>query len=184
MGDGDQAAGAAHGEARDGVVERLLDARGFERGIDAAAGDGPYLVGHVAHIGVEGVRRAERIEYAATLERRLDGGYRGAWGKLDHDLRHPPSEYFRRNVYMTYITDPVGLNNIRFTGADHFLWSGDYPHNASTWPNSEDRVARECDDVGLDSDVVRKLTVENTAELYDFDLDIVARPSERVLAAP
>lgn len=122
------------------------------------------------------------IEYAATLERRLDGGFAGGWGKLDHALTRKPSSYFRENVFLTYISDPVGLNNLRFTGADHFLWSGDYPHDASTWPDSEERVRRECAEAGLDDASARKLTASNTARLYGFDLDEVAKPSPRLSA--
>ena len=120
------------------------------------------------------------IEYSAILERRLDGGYRGGWGGLDHELRCPPSEYFRRNVFLTYISDPIGLNNIRLTGADHFLWSGDYPHDASTWPNSEARLLSECAEAGVEEADIQKLTCTNVATLYDFDLKEIAKPSARI----
>ncbi len=117
------------------------------------------------------------IDYAAILERRLDGGYRGAWGRLDHELTLTPSEYFRRNIFLTYISDPIGLNNLRLTGVDHFLWSGDYPHDASTWPDSEARLLRECADAGVEEADIRKLTCTNAATLYDFDLAVVEKPS-------
>ncbi len=107
----------------------------------------------------------------------LDGGYRGAWGPLDHQLCMAPSEYFRRNVFLSYISDPIGLNNLRLTGADHFLWSGDYPHDASTWPNSEARLRKECADAGVAAADIRKLGCTNTATLYDFDLAVVEKPS-------
>src|SRR5690606_9267016 len=53
-------------------------------------------------IGAEG-----GINYAAVMEQRLDSGYRGFWSKFDHGLSMPPSEYFRRNVYLTYIKDAI-----------------------------------------------------------------------------
>ena len=123
------------------------------------------------------------IEYAATLERRLDGGFARSWGRLDHGLKQKPSEYFRRNVYLTYISDPVGLHNIRFTGADHFMWSGDYPHDASTWPRSPEVMREECEAAGLDEAAVRKLGVANVAELYGFDLERCAEPSPLIASA-
>jgi predicted TIM-barrel fold metal-dependent hydrolase len=117
------------------------------------------------------------IEYAANLERRLDASYRGFWHKFS-DLRMPPSEYFRRNVYLTYMTDPVGLNNLRFTGADHFMWSSDYPHMAAVWPASRAAIERDAADVGgLDAETIGKLTVTNAARLYGIDVDDVAQPS-------
>lgn len=132
-------------------------------------------------IGAEG-----GINYAAIMEQRLDSGFKGFWGKLDHDLELLPSEYFRRNVYLTYISDPIGLNNLSFTGADHFMWSGDYPHHAASWPNSVATVREETGRAGLDDETVRKLTLTNVANLYGIDLDEVAVPSPAigVTAAP
>jgi predicted TIM-barrel fold metal-dependent hydrolase len=81
---------------------------------------------------------------------------------------------------LTYISDPIGLNNIRLTGADHFLWSGDYPHDASTWPNSEARLLLDCADAGVEEADIRKLTCTNVAALYKFDLSEIATPSPRI----
>ena len=88
-----------------------------------------------------------------------------------------PSEYFRRNVFLTYISDPVGLHNLCFTGADHFLWSGDYPHDASTWPHSQQRLRDECEAARVGEAEVAKLTRLNAARLYGFDLEAVAQKS-------
>ncbi|MCB0993666.1 MAG: amidohydrolase family protein, partial [Acidimicrobiales bacterium] len=117
------------------------------------------------------------IDYAARLERRLDSTYRGAWGPLDDRLKLLPSEYFRRNVHLTYITDPVGLHNLRFTGADHFMWSSDYPHGAATWPRSAEALDAEFDDIGVDQAQREQLTLGNVAALYGIDLDVVRHPS-------
>lgn len=126
-------------------------------------------------VGAEG-----GINYAAVMEQRLDSGFRGFWGKYDHGLTMAPSEYFRRNVYLTYIKDAVGLNNLKFTGAEHFMWSGDYPHGASTWPNSRRSITEETEFAGLDADTVRKLTVDNAARVYGIDLEAVATPSPAI----
>ena len=78
-------------------------------------------------------------------------------------------------MYLTYINDPLGLNNLRFTGADHFMWSGDYPHQASVWPESRRAIERDVEAVGgIDDDTLYKLTVANAARLYDIDVDEVA----------
>jgi predicted TIM-barrel fold metal-dependent hydrolase len=126
-------------------------------------------------IGAEG-----GINYAAVMEQRLDSGYRGFWGRLDHGLTMKPSEYFRRNVYLTYINDEVGLNNLRFTGADHFMWSGDYPHGASTWPRSIESITRETSAAGLDAATVERLTLTTVAGLYGIDLAEVREPSPAI----
>jgi predicted TIM-barrel fold metal-dependent hydrolase len=122
------------------------------------------------------------IEYAANLERRLDASYRGFWHKFS-DLTMLPSEYFRRNVYLTYMTDPLGLNHLRFTGADHFMWSSDYPHMAAVWPESRNAIERDAEQVGgLDAETIHKLTAGNVAALYGIDLDLVVRPSPVIAA--
>ena len=128
------------------------------------------------HPGLRVVAAEGGIEYAATLERRLDSGFKSFWGKRTK-LSMLPSEYFRRNVYCTFITDPVGLNNIRFTGADHFMWSSDYPHGAASWPRSQETIDEEAGAAGLDAATIRKLTCTNAAELYGIDLNVVASPS-------
>lgn len=117
------------------------------------------------------------IDYVARLEDRLDSTMKRWWHRLDHGLSMKPSEYFRRNVYCTYITDPIGLNNLRFTGCDHFMWSSDYPHGAATWPNSLATVTAEFDEFNVSPDDRRKMTLTNVCELYGIDLDVVSKPS-------
>jgi predicted TIM-barrel fold metal-dependent hydrolase len=134
------------------------------------------------HPGLQVVAAEAGIEWAAHLERRLDAGHRAFWGRFS-ELTMPPSAYFRRNVFLTYINDPLGLNHLRFTGHEHFMWSGDYPHHSATWPASLAAIERDRDAVGgLPDDVVHALTVANVARLYDIDLDVVSRPSPAIAA--
>ena len=75
-----------------------------------------------------------------------------------------PREYFHRQVYATYIHDPVAISTLDLIGADNLMWSSDYPHNASTWPHSRDVVER---DFGhLPPDVRRKVERDNVLKLY------------------
>jgi predicted TIM-barrel fold metal-dependent hydrolase len=48
-------------------------------------------------------------------------------------LSHPPSYYWRKNCYATFMQDPAGLAMIDRIGADRAMWSSDYPHNESTF---------------------------------------------------
>ena len=80
-----------------------------------------------------------------------------------------PSEYFRRQMYCTFIDDSFGVASRHWIGVDNVMWSSDYPHTASTWPHSRDIIARDFKDV---SEVEkRKIVRENVAQLYSFDLD-------------
>jgi predicted TIM-barrel fold metal-dependent hydrolase len=80
-----------------------------------------------------------------------------------------PSEYFRRQMYCTFIDDSFGVASRHWIGVDNVMWSSDYPHTASTWPHSRDIIERDFKDV---SEVEkRKIVRENVAKLYGFDLD-------------
>lgn len=52
-------------------------------------------------------------------------------------LKEPPSYYFRRQVYATFMEDPVGLRECHQIGVDRIMWSSDYPHSETTWPQSK-----------------------------------------------
>ena len=131
------------------------------------------------HPGLQMVGAEAGIHFAAEMVRRMDSSYRGFWRDLaDNELRQPPSSYFDRNVWLTYISDPVGIGNLPITGAGRFMWSGDYPHGASTWPRSRQTVERE--HAGVDPDDVRRLTCDNCARLYGIDLEEVSSPSPAI----
>jgi predicted TIM-barrel fold metal-dependent hydrolase len=49
-----------------------------------------------------------------------------------------PSEYMRRNVALTFIYDRSGVEARHWFGVENLMWSSDYPHNASTWPKSQE----------------------------------------------
>jgi len=49
-----------------------------------------------------------------------------------------PSHYFHRNVYLTFIDEPDALENARKNlGVANVMWSSDYPHPVTSWPNSK-----------------------------------------------
>jgi predicted TIM-barrel fold metal-dependent hydrolase len=52
-------------------------------------------------------------------------------------LTEEPSVYFKRQVFATFMEDPVGLRERGEIGVDNILWSNDYPHSETTWPNSK-----------------------------------------------
>lgn len=79
-----------------------------------------------------------------------------------------PSEYFNRQMYVTFFDDAVGGHNLGWWGADNAMWSNDYPHPNSTWPNSRAVIER---DLGhLDPATRRKLVCDNVARLYGLPI--------------
>lgn len=89
------------------------------------------------------------------------------WDKVGLKLK--PSEYVRRNVWVTFQDDMIGPMTWRYFGADNYMWASDFPHADSTWPNSLKVIAKDFE--GIPDDVTRKMTCDNAAKLYRMDLN-------------
>jgi predicted TIM-barrel fold metal-dependent hydrolase len=56
-------------------------------------------------------------------------------------LHNLPSFYFRRNVHLTFIDEPDVIRHAHDSlGIENVMWSSDYPHPVSSWPNSKSIV--------------------------------------------
>jgi uncharacterized protein len=86
------------------------------------------------------------------------------------DLHAPPSEVFKRQVWATYQSDAVGLHLVDFFGDGHMMWASDYPHPDSTWPHSQETVARET--AHLSPEAKRKILHDNAAALYGIGVPV------------
>ena len=87
------------------------------------------------------------------------------------ELKLTPSQYFRRQLYATFIDDPFGITHRQDIGVDNILWSSDFPHSATFWPHSRDKIAQDFQ--GVTEDDREKILYQNTAALYGFDLSKV-----------
>jgi len=83
-------------------------------------------------------------------------------------LKLKPTEYFRRQVYATFIDDAVGVASREFIGVENIMWSSDYPHTVSTWPHSREVVER--DFKGVPEGEKRLIVRDNVARLYGLAL--------------
>lgn len=81
-------------------------------------------------------------------------------------IEEPPSFYCQRQLYATFFNDPVGGRMLEWWGQDTCMWSNDFPHPNSTWPNSRDVIARDLSH--LPQDVRVKLLSENVLQLYNM----------------
>jgi predicted TIM-barrel fold metal-dependent hydrolase len=89
--------------------------------------------------------------------------YRGI--TQDVVLRERPSDYFRRQVYLTYEEDHLGLELLPHIGASNVMWASDYPHGDSTWPHSHDAIVGS--GLAALSDAERsRILWDNAAALY------------------
>jgi predicted TIM-barrel fold metal-dependent hydrolase len=83
------------------------------------------------------------------------------------DIDMAPSEFFERQVFATFFNDKPGAKQFSWWGTHNCMWSNDFPHPNSTWPNSAEVVMR---DIGnLPSDAQARLAWENCARLYELD---------------
>jgi predicted TIM-barrel fold metal-dependent hydrolase len=79
-----------------------------------------------------------------------------------------PSEYFSKQVFGTFFRDTVAGHNFEWWGQDNCMWSNDYPHGNSTWPESRKYIDR---DLGhLPPAIRKKLVYTNVRNLYDIDI--------------
>jgi predicted TIM-barrel fold metal-dependent hydrolase len=79
-------------------------------------------------------------------------------------LKEPPSVYVDRQVYGTFIEDPAGLATRNLPGGRNIMWSTDYPHSESTWPNSVGTIERLFKDVPAED--TYRIVCGTAKELY------------------
>jgi predicted TIM-barrel fold metal-dependent hydrolase len=95
---------------------------------------------------------------------RLDTEYEDRARSLGFKLR--PSDYFRRQGYVTYQQDNYLEPIVPLIGEDNIIWGADYPHPDCLWPNS--RMILEKNLSGFSDRVRRKITSENVTRLYNL----------------
>jgi predicted TIM-barrel fold metal-dependent hydrolase len=79
-------------------------------------------------------------------------------------LDDKPSSYFHRQMYLTFVDDPRGLEYRHALGVDRIMWSTDFPHPATSWPNSQGIVEKNFEGIPVDE---RDLIVAgNAARVY------------------
>ena len=62
-----------------------------------------------------------------------------------------PSTYYHRNVHLTFIDEALGLHRVRdLLGVENLLWSTDFPHPVTSWPNSRRIVEEQFAEVPAD----------------------------------
>ena len=58
-----------------------------------------------------------------------------------------PSEYFKRQCYVNFWFEDVGVKMRNYIGLDSIMWESDFPHPTCTWPTSQDYIERSLADV-------------------------------------
>ncbi len=102
------------------------------------------------------------VAWIAFFLFRIDKYMSRGMGKYTLPLK--PSEYIKRQVWATFIDDPVFVNLLDWYPSDNIMWSSDYPHAQASFPHSQNYVARHLSKV---SEIDRRKIVHDTAaKLY------------------
>ena len=102
------------------------------------------------------------LEQADDMFRR----YRWYTGAVK-EMRGMPSEVFGRNFWATFMIDSVGVELRHRMNVNHLMWSTDYPHSGSDWPDSRITIERQFR--GVPRAEVKKMLHTNCVELYGLD---------------
>ncbi len=113
-----------------------------------------------------------------------DAGWLAHWMyRADHAMDHHrnwlpaatlsmrPSEYVRRNVYVTFQDDWVAWQTAHLVNHERLLWASDHPHSDSTFPHSQETLAAHA--AGIDTEVREDITWRNCASLYGLTPEVL-----------
>src|SRR5262249_45111600 len=85
-------------------------------------------------VAVVGVERS----CAPHILTSMDYTYRERHGEAIYRFQDgmKPSDFFHRNVVLSFQEDAVGIRLRDVIGVDNMMWGSDYPHSESTFPQS------------------------------------------------
>jgi uncharacterized protein len=108
------------------------------------------------------------VAWMAYLMWRMDMIYGRGFASAPVRLNLKPSEYIKRQIYATFINEPVFVDGLHRYGPDNIMWSSDYPHTAASWPRSREFIDRTFSSLSEDSR--RKIVHDTAARLYGLDV--------------
>ena len=94
---------------------------------------------------------------------RLDEGWEREGDIWAPDMTMKPSDYFKRQVFVSVEPDEVGVKYvIDYIGTDRLVFSTDYPHGDSKYPHAVESFL----ELQISDNDKRKILWENCAEFY------------------
>jgi hypothetical protein len=89
-----------------------------------------------------------------------------------------PSEYFRRNCFVSTVLSSGEVAKRQEIGIDQILWGNDFPHHEGSAPYTAETLRACLSDVPEGE--VRQLTSLNAARAYDVDLDLLQALADEI----
>lgn len=80
-----------------------------------------------------------------------------------------PGDYWKRNMFVEFMEDDLGVQLRDRIGVDNMLWGSDYPHAEATFPRSQQFLSRMFE--GVPEADLQKITSSNAAKMFGFDLN-------------
>jgi uncharacterized protein len=122
----------------------------------------------------------ERFPDLRVVFLEANGGWIVPWlERLDHHraiftwdvpwLRHDPSEYFRRQCWISFDPDESALGfsaNSPLVGADRIVWASDYPHPDAKFPGVTEELREAM--TGLSAEQQAAVAGESCRALYSI----------------
>jgi len=111
--------------------------------------------------------------WAAIMMERMDFRYDRDrfWAAQSNGITsgRRPSQQFREHVHCSFMRDHTAVRNREYIGLGNIMWSSDFPHQDSSFPNSVKSVTEHFEGVPLEDQ--RKIARENAVEFYKLSLD-------------
>ena len=117
-------------------------------------------VGSIEHEIAWVVHFVERLDYTYTQRPLLPH-----WHRYKENML--PSDYFHRNVFLSFQEDIPGIKIRELIGVDSLQWGSDYPHVESTFPRSKEileEILADCTE-----EEKAKITGKNVARVYNLN---------------
>ncbi|MBV8776400.1 MAG: amidohydrolase [Alphaproteobacteria bacterium] len=109
------------------------------------------------------------LSWAPNVLTSMDYTYRERHGEALYRFKNAmvPSDFFHRNVVLSFQEDAIGIRLRDVIGVDNIMWGSDYPHSESTFPESRRIIAQIL--AGVPDDEQASIVGGNTARVYGFD---------------
>ena len=110
------------------------------------------------------------LAWAPHVLTSMDYTYRERHGEAIYRFKGGmrPSDFFHRNVVLSFQEDAIGIRLRDAIGVDNMMWGSDYPHSESTFPRSREILKAIL--AGVPDDEQAKIVGGNTARVYRFDV--------------
>jgi predicted TIM-barrel fold metal-dependent hydrolase len=104
--------------------------------------------------------------WCQTMDEQWALGNDTGWNKVP--AKRPPSTYVGDNIFVTVLDDALGFSmaheNLMMQNAG--MYSTDYPHSITTWPNSKELIERLTK--GMTDEAKHKILAGNAVRVYNL----------------